>query len=86
MIEPGNQDTFSDIIRTATECLNYGMIFVGEDGEIRDFSPMAMDMLGLRLPEGDSHPEGKLKSGVLFIFLVKTVLNFTPDNFGTVFA
>ena len=86
MIEPGNQDTFSDIIRTATECLNYGMIFVGEDREIRDFSPMAMDMLGLRLPEGDSHPEGKLKSGVLFIFLVKTVRNSTPDNFGTVFA
>ena len=33
MIEPGNQDTFSDVIRTATECLNYGMIFVGEQRE-----------------------------------------------------
>lgn len=64
-----SRDIMTDIIRTAAESLNYGMIFVAEDGRIGDYSPMAKEMMGVTLPTGESHPEGKLTDGDIVILL-----------------
>lgn len=64
-----SRDIMTDIIRTAAESLNYGMIFVAEDGRIGDYSPMAKEMMGVTLPTGESHPEGKVTDGDIVILL-----------------
>lgn len=60
---------YEEIMRTTTEGLNYGMIYVKEDGSIGEYSPLAKEMMGVTLSENESHPEGELTSGDIIIFL-----------------
>lgn len=76
-------DLYTDVIKTASESLNYGMIYVGTDGRIKEYSPMAMEMMGLTVPKGNSHPGGRLESGDIVVFLDNDLGNddkMTPDD------
>ena len=73
----------TDIIKTAAEGLSYGMIYVGEDGNIGEYSPLAKEMMGVTLPAGESHPEGELERGDIVIFLDNDLGNddcMTPED------
>ncbi|MGN0733675.1 MAG: hypothetical protein ACI4LC_05835, partial [Emergencia sp.] len=76
-------ELFTDVIKTTSESLNYGMIYVGTDGRIKEYSPMAMEMMGLTVPKGNSHPGGRLESGDIVVFLDNDLGNddkMTPDD------
>ena len=73
----------TDVMKTVSEGLKYGMIYVGTDGRIKEYSPLAMEMMGLTVPKGDSHPGGKLVSGDIVVFLDNDLGNddkMTPDD------
>lgn len=59
----------TDVMQTAAEGLNFGMIYVKEDGSIGEYSTLAKEMMGVTLSENESHPEGELTSGDIIIFL-----------------
>ena len=76
----------TDIVKTAAEGLSYGMIYVGEDGNIGEYSPLAKEMMGVTLPAGESHPEGELERGDIVIFLDNDLGNddcMTPEDLKT---
>lgn len=73
----------SDMMKTAAECLNHGLIYVREDGSIGEYSPLAKEMMGVTLPEGESHSEGELTSGDIVVFLDNDLGNddkMTPED------
>ena len=73
----------TEIMKTAAEGLKYGVIYVKEDGKIGEYSPLAKEMMGVTLPEGESHPEGKLTSGDIVVFLDNDLGNddkMTPED------
>ena len=74
-----NRSHGSDIMKTVAECLNYGVIYVEEDGRIGEYSPRAKEMMGVTLPEGESHPEGELTSGYI-VFASMTHVTYDLTN------
>lgn len=60
---------YEEIMRTTTEGLNYGMIYVKEDGSIGEYSPLAKEMMGVTLSKSESHAAGKITDGDIVVFL-----------------
>ena len=72
-----------DMMKTAFESVNYGVIYVQEDGNIGEYSPLAKTMMGVTLPEGESHPAGRLNSGDIVVLLDNDLGNddnMTPEE------
>lgn len=81
-----NRQFCTDVMKTAAEGLNYGLIYVQEDGSIGEYSPLAKEMMGVTLPEGESHPAGELTSGDIVVFLDNDLGNddkMTPEDLKT---
>lgn len=73
----------TEVLKTTTEAMNYGLIYVGEDEMIREYSPLAMKMMGITVQEGESHPAGKLNSGDIVVVLDNDLGNddkMSPDD------
>ena len=78
-----NRQFCTDVMKTAAEGLNYGLIYVQEDGSIGEYSPLAKEMMGVTLPEGESHPAGELTGGDIVVFLDNDLGNddkMTPED------
>ncbi len=78
-----NRQFCTDVMKTAAEGLNYGLIYVQEDGSIGEYSPLAKEMMGVTLTEGESHPAGELTSGDIVVFLDNDLGNddkMTPED------
>ncbi|MGN0734282.1 MAG: sigma-54 interaction domain-containing protein [Anaerovoracaceae bacterium] len=78
-----NRRCSTDVLKTAAEGLSYGMIYVAEDGTIGEYSPLAKEMMGVTLLDGESHPEGELTSGDIVVLLDNDLGNddkMTPED------